>query len=454
MRPAKLAESTATSESSAQPRIGFWVIAHDKDPSHAYAMRQTWLRSEAHVRLCVAQGPHVGETGLTTVRLSREAVPWLDPEAHTSDAEARSLDGLHPRQTNNTEKLRARNQFLRAKVYAMLLLMCKAPEDFSLMLDDDTAVNVTGLREWLRTRAMATPADRFMLYGGHVNEHRTPTGTFRFVGGGAGILFSRAARGRLCTKPCLITCLAHMLGMIKADREAMGGDQMLGKCARDCQLPPTSIPGFGRHPLWVARGGRSTANAMITTHHTRPTNRTNSMEADPRCRVLHVPERSGTRAVDSGVMDYICAPAFAVIGAPKSGTTSLFAYLSQNPDIAAPKQKELHVFRPVAEPSRYMDNSYSLLKYSTVPGFPRVAPRDFRITGEASPAYFYHPGAARFFLRSGSLRAILLLRHPVARWLSEFQNRVDHRNEVGGRTPIGLTHTIDIPRSGRPPIVQ
>ena len=270
-------------------------------------MRQTWLRSEAHVRLCVAQGPHVGETGLTTVRLSREAVPWLDPEAHTSDAEARSLDGLHPRQTNNTEKLRARNQFLRAKVYAMLLLMCKAPEDFSLMLDDDTAVNVTGLREWLRTRAMATPADRFMLYGGHVNEHRTPTGTFRFVGGGAGILFSRAARGRLCTKPCLITCLAHMLGMIKADREAMGGDQMLGKCARDCQLPPTSIPGFGRHPLWVARGGRSTANAMITTHHTRPTNRTNSMEADPRCRVLHVPERSGTRAVDSGVMDYICA---------------------------------------------------------------------------------------------------------------------------------------------------
>ena len=119
----------------------------------------------------------------------------------TSDAEARSLDGLHPRQTNNTEKLRARNQFLRAKVYAMLLLMCKAPEDFSLMLDDDTAVNVTRLRKWLRTRAMATPADRFMLYGGHVNEHRTPTGTFRFVGGGAGILFSRAALGKLCSRP-------------------------------------------------------------------------------------------------------------------------------------------------------------------------------------------------------------------------------------------------------------
>ena len=145
--------------------------------------------------------------------------------------------------------------------------------------------------------------------------------------------------------------------------------------------------------------------------------------------------------LDLELTEFICAASFAVVGAPKSGTTSLFMYLTQNPDIAAPKQKELHVFRPVYAPSRQSDDHYSLLKYSTLPGFPRVAPRDFRITGEASPAYFYHPAAARFFVRSGSLRAILLLRHPVARWLSEFQNRVDQRHDVGRR----LVHSVPRP---------
>ena len=423
----------AAPSASARPTIGFWVLAHDKDPSYARAMRNTWLRAEAYVRLCVAhESPHAGEIGLTTVVLNRDPVPWLDPEAQLRDADARSLDGLHPRQTHDASKLRARNSFLRAKVFAMLLRICAASEDFSMMLDDDTAIDVTRLRAWLRNRATeksSTP----LLYGGRVNVREgRKIGAFRFVGGGAGILFSRAALARLCSRPCLTTCLAHMLGMITTEGQAMGGDQMLGKCARDCQLTPTSIPGFGRSPLWARRGS---AGRAITSHHTRPTNRTNSMGADPRCRVLYFPNKTGVTILDRGLTEYICAASFAVVGAPKSGTTSFFMYLAQNPDIAAPTRKELHVFRPVID-ALSATKRYSLLKYSTLRGFPRVAPRDFRITGEASPAYFYHPAAARFFLRSGSLRAILLLRHPVARWLSEFQNRVDQLHKVGRRPRI------------------
>jgi len=292
-----------------------------------------------------------------------------------------------------------------------------------------------------------------------VNVRQTPTGTFRAVGGGAGILFSRAALAQLCSRSCLTTCLAHMLGMITTEGQAMGGDQMLGKCARDCQLPPTAIPGFDRSPLWARQWP---ANMTITSHHTRPTNRTNSTGADPRCRVLYLPTRelqsttkpelqtttkpelqSKTKPHDRGLAEYTCAASFAVVGAPKSGTTSLFMYLMQNPDRAAPTRKELHVVKPVHEALRRPSGTdeqherLSLLEYSTLPGFPRVAPRDFRITGEASPAYFYHPAAARFFLRAGSLRAILLLRHPVARWLSEFQNRVDQRHGVDGPWRLG-----------------
>jgi hypothetical protein len=112
-----------------QPSIGFWVIAHDKDQSLARAMRHTWLRAEASVHLCVANGsPYAGEPDLVTVLLNRNPVSWLNPEAHSKEAAARSLDGLHPRQTQNERQLRARNQYLRAKVFAILLRMCKAPE--------------------------------------------------------------------------------------------------------------------------------------------------------------------------------------------------------------------------------------------------------------------------------------------------------------------------------------
>ena len=54
--PAAIADLDAVvPRGPAQPRIGFWVIAHDKDPSYARAMRQTWLRAEDSVRLCVVQ---------------------------------------------------------------------------------------------------------------------------------------------------------------------------------------------------------------------------------------------------------------------------------------------------------------------------------------------------------------------------------------------------------------
>ncbi|MGB0822773.1 MAG: polysaccharide deacetylase family protein, partial [Alphaproteobacteria bacterium] len=79
------------------------------------------------------------------------------------------------------------------------------------------------------------------------------------------------------------------------------------------------------------------------------------------------------------------AASFAVVGAPKSGTTSLFRYLAQNADIAAPTRKELHVFRPVLDGTRAPSGQaearrqqLSLLDYSTTRGFPRIGPRDFR----------------------------------------------------------------------------
>ena len=37
-------------------------------------------------------------------------------------------------------------------------------------------------------------------------------------------------------------------------------------------------------------------------------------------------------------------PNFVVVGAPKCGTTSLYHYLRQHPEVFLPSQKELHYF--------------------------------------------------------------------------------------------------------------
>ena len=52
-------------------------------------------------------------------------------------------------------------------------------------------------------------------------------------------------------------------------------------------------------------------------------------------------------------------------------------------------------------------------------------PRDFKITGDASPATMYHPTASAFFSRN-KIRSIILLRHPVLRSVSDFHNKIEN----------------------------
>ena len=116
-----------------------------------------------------------------------------------------------------------------------------------------------------------------------------------------------------------------------------------------------------------------------------------------------------------------CAPAFAVVGTPKSGTTSVFAYLSQHPLVQGPRQKELRAFAPTLAFTK--GHRLTIRDYTRL--FPLVKPTDCNVAGEASPAYFYHPLAARFFTtQASSVKLIILLRHPVGRWLSEFHQRL------------------------------
>ncbi len=119
--------------------------------------------------------------------------------------------------------------------------------------------------------------------------------------------------------------------------------------------------------------------------------------------------RSATRAL----------PDFMIIGAQKAGTTSLFQYLEECPDVRGPLTKELH----------YYDHNVDRGEQWYRSNFPIRSASDGWITGESSPYYMLHPSVPRRLVdHLPGTRLIALLRHPVQRAYSHF----NHSRVLGG----------------------
>lgn len=99
---------------------------------------------------------------------------------------------------------------------------------------------------------------------------------------------------------------------------------------------------------------------------------------------------------------------FLVIGAGRSGTTSLFYLMKQHPDVFIPPQKEVPIGdMPVDE---YMRTHFS--------------PANSRVKGTITPQYMAYPGyAEKLHGYWPSAKVIALLRHPVERARSHHQQR-------------------------------
>ncbi len=106
-------------------------------------------------------------------------------------------------------------------------------------------------------------------------------------------------------------------------------------------------------------------------------------------------------------------PGFVIIGAQKGGTTSLFRYLTEHPDVGGANKKEVHFFD-----FRFHKGMDWYLAH-----FP---PRGkHTLVGEASPSYLFHPevpGRVRAALPQAKL--IVLLRNPVDRAYAHYQMNV------------------------------
>ena len=124
------------------------------------------------------------------------------------------------------------------------------------------------------------------------------------------------------------------------------------------------------------------------------------------------------------------APTFFVIGAGKSGTTSLWRYLDQHADVFVTPVKEPNFFAlmgetipdPAADPDRMHDYPQSVTTWDAYRalfhGSQHAAAR-----GEVSPMYLYHPDApARLRRFCPDAKLIAVLRHPADRLFSRWQH--------------------------------
>jgi hypothetical protein len=125
-----------------------------------------------------------------------------------------------------------------------------------------------------------------------------------------------------------------------------------------------------------------------------------------------------------GVKHYLAGrpnmlPNFLIIGVQKAATTSLFHYLSEHPDIAEARRKEIDYFA---------FNYFRGLNWyrSFFPPYTKKIQHQLQgkklITGEASPNYMIHPLSAQRVARQlEKVKLIVLLRDPVDRTYSHYQ---------------------------------
>lgn len=148
-------------------------------------------------------------------------------------------------------------------------------------------------------------------------------------------------------------------------------------------------------------------------------------------------------------------PDFLIIGAPKSGTTSLYHYLDQHPGVFMSPNKEPHFFAFEGEPPSFVgtgDTQAWINTRSVTDGNEYRAlfsgASSEQMCGEASTMYLYLEGSCdRIYQHNPNMKIVAFLRQPVDRayshymhlrrdgreWESDFRKALELENERIGK---------------------
>ena len=134
-------------------------------------------------------------------------------------------------------------------------------------------------------------------------------------------------------------------------------------------------------------------------------------------------------------------PNFIIIGAARSGTTSLYHYLGEHPDVFVSAVKETNFFAYRGQPDRDF-RVHTLEQYEAL----FAGAGDARAIGEASPSYLNVPGTAeRMREQLPDARLLAVLRHPAERAFSAYLMRVRGDGRERERRAIDAAFAPDAP---------
>lgn len=138
-------------------------------------------------------------------------------------------------------------------------------------------------------------------------------------------------------------------------------------------------------------------------------------------------------------------PSFIVIGAQKSGTTSLYEYICQHPLMLKGKRRETHFFDwrwPEGAGSMSTESLYD--HYATYFNKQALFQHASLVTGESTPSYLFHSNVVlpRIQAICPWTKLLVILRNPVARAYSQYQMCVSHDGDPQQREIRGMSSYI------------
>jgi len=110
---------------------------------------------------------------------------------------------------------------------------------------------------------------------------------------------------------------------------------------------------------------------------------------------------------------------FFIVGAPKSGTTSLYHYLNEHPEIQMSSQKEPDFFTDLDLYNSGM--YYGKNRIDTIEKYHNLFKGSSKLRGEASVSYLFYDGVAKKIKNYNSdAKIIIMLRNPIERAFSHY----------------------------------
>ena len=129
-------------------------------------------------------------------------------------------------------------------------------------------------------------------------------------------------------------------------------------------------------------------------------------------------------------------PNFLIVGAAKAGTTALYTYLKQHPQVYTTPQKETSFFAFEGEKINFTgpgDNQVSEYPITDLATYQQQfqGVNQEKAIGEACPVYLYHPQAARRIHHYvPDVRLIAILRNPIDRAYTNYLHLVREGRET------------------------